>query len=332
MKKSNHRSRDDRPKVLITGATGFVGSHLADLLVAEGYQVFGMALTQDRPHLATIESRLSILCGDVRDFKAVAEVLADVKPDYVYHLAGSAFVPDADADPRLVYDVNFQGTLNMLEAVRAMGSAPRTLVVSSAEVYGRVPEEALPVNEDAPLRPLSPYGVTKACADLAAYQYAAAYRLPVIRVRPFNHIGPRQSEQFVCSSFAKQIAEIEKGVRKPVLHVGNLEARRDFTDVRDVVRAYRMILEKAEGGEVYNVGRGKAWRVEEIVKMLLAESRVQGIELEQQPVRVRPNDVPVMLCDPSKLEKSFGWKSQIPIEQTLRDLLGYWREKIKVGS
>jgi GDP-4-dehydro-6-deoxy-D-mannose reductase len=154
----------------------------------------------------------------------------------------------------------------------------------------------------------------------------------VIRVRPFNHIGPRQSEQFVCSSFAKQIVEIEKGIRKPILNVGNLETRRDFTDVRDVVRAYRLILEGAQGGDVYNVGSGKAWRIGDLLKTLIADSTVKKIELQQQEVRIRSNDIPLMLCDASKLEKELGWKPMISIKQTLKDLLEYWRERTEVCS
>ena len=329
MKKSRDRSPKDRPGVLITGVNGFVGSHLAELMVDEGYQVCGLALTRDLSNLSRIESRISISQGDIRDSKIVENILAEVKPDYLYHLAGSAFVPDADANPRSVYEVNFLGTLNLLEAVRSTGLTPKILIVGSGEVYGHVPEEHLPVKEEYPLKPISPYGVTKACADLLAYQYATTYQMDLIRVRPFNHIGPRQSEQFVCSSFAKQIVEIEKGLCKPVLHVGDLEARRDFTDVRDVARAYRIILESANGGEVYNIGSNKAWKIWDLVKILIGESLVKGIELQQQQVRVRTNDIPLMLCDASKLRKAFGWEPEIPMEQTLRDLLGYWREAIR---
>ena len=328
MKELRDRLSQDRPKVLITGVNGFVGSHLADLLVAEGYQVFGIALTRDLANLSRIKSQIAILHGDIRDSKVVEKFLAEVKPDYLYHLAGSAFVPDADANPKSVYEVNFGGTLNLLEAVRLAGHAPRILIVSSGEVYGYVPEEQLPVKEEYPLKPISPYGVTKACADLLGYQYAINYQMNVIRVRPFNHIGPRQSEQFVCSSFAKQIVEIERGFCEPVLHVGDLEAQRDFTDVRDVVRSYRIVLEKAKGSEVYNIGSSKSWKILDLVRILIGESTVKGIELQQQRVRIRPKDIPIMLCDASKLRAEFGWKPEIPMKQTLRDLLDYWREKI----
>ena len=332
MNKAKDRLRNSKPTVLITGINGFVGSHLADLLVSEGYQVSGIALTRNLRHLAHVEQQISIAYGDVRNAKEVQNILAEVKPDYIYHLAGSSFVPDAEADPKTVYDVNVLGTLNLLEAARSTHLSATILIVGSGEVYGHVPETALPVNEEYPLKPTSPYGVTKACADLLAYQYATAYQMDVIRVRPFNHIGPRQSEQFVCSSFAKQIVEIEQGIRKPILNVGNLEARRDFTDVRDVVRAYRTLLEEVKGGEVYNIGSNKAWRIGEIVGMLIGASRVKGIALEQQSLRVRPNDIPIMRCDASKAEKAIGWRPEIPIEQTLQDLLNYWRETFIVNG
>lgn len=318
----------DKPKVLITGINGFVGSHLTDLLVSEGYAVSGIALTGDLSNLSHVHQQLSVAYADLRKAREVADILAEVKPDHICHLAGVAFVPDAEADPKFVYDINVLGTLNLLEAARTTHPSAKLLIVGSGEVYGHVPEAALPVNEEYPLQPTSLYGVTKACADMMAYQYATAYKMHVIRVRPFNHIGPRQSEQFVCSSFAKQIVEIEQGIRKPLLYVGNLEARRDFTDVRDVVRAYSTLLEKADGGEVYNIGSNKAWRIGEIVGMLIGASRVKGIALEQQSLRLRSNDLPVMRCDASKAEKAIGWRPDIPIERTLQDLLNYWRDTI----
>ncbi len=332
MNEAKGRLPNDKPTVLITGINGFVGSHLADLLVSEGYSVAGIALIPNRRNLSNIEQQISIAYADIRNAKEVADILAEVKPDCIYHLAGSSFVPDADADPRIVYDVNVLGTLNVLEAARSTRLNAKILIVGSGEVYGHVPEAALPVNEEYPLKPTSPYGVTKACADLLAYQYATAYQMDVIRVRPFNHIGPRQSEQFVCSSFAKQIVEIEQGIRKPILNVGNLEARRDFTDVRDVVRAYRVILEEAKAGEVYNVGSGKVWKIGDIVGILIGASQVKEIVLEQQSLRVRPNDIPIMRCDASKVEKAIGWQPEIPIERTLLDLLNYWRDTIIVHS
>ena len=329
MRLSGTRSQlsKNRSKVLITGINGFAGSHLADLLVGEGYQIFGLTLSNNLENLAQIESQISLAYGDIRDAQAVKKIVAQVQPDYLYHLAGSAFVPDAEANAILVYEVNLMGTLNVLEAVRSLFLKTRVLVVGSGEVYGAVSNEHLPVNEGHSLRPTTPYGVTKACADLAANQYATAYQTDVVRVRAFNHTGPRQSEQFVCSGFAKQLVEIESGIRKPLLHVGNLETRRDFSDVRDVVRGYRTILEEGRRGEVYHIGSGTAWKIGDLLRILLGKSSAGNIGLQQDPARLRSNDLPLMLCDASKLHRELGWKPEIPLEQTLHDLLEYWRER-----
>ena len=318
-----------RPKALITGINGFVGSHLADLLVAEGYQVSGIAFTRELSNLTHIEQQISVFYGDIRDERVVEKILSQVQPDYLYHLAGSAFVPDAEDNPKQVYEVNVLGTLNLLETLRTLQLKTRVLIVGSGDIYGQVPKEHLPVNENYPPMPTTYYGMTKASADMIADQYATTFQMDVIRVRPFNHIGPRQSDQFVCSSFAKQIAEIEKGMRKPILHVGNLDACRDFTDVRDVVRSYRMILEGARSGAVYNVGSSKAWKIEDLVKKLISQSKTKTIELKQDPSRMRSNDISVMLSETSSLKNDLDWEPEIPIEQTLYDLLEYWREKIR---
>jgi len=329
LRRSKNRLPQSKINVLITGINGFAGSHLADLLVADGCSVSGISLNRDLSNLSRINSKISIHYGDVRDSVVVNKILNEVQPDYVYHLAGSAFVPEGDANPKLVYEINVLGTLTVLDSVRSSHRSAKILVVGSGEVYGPVPEEKLPVKEDFPLVPITPYGVTKACADLLAYQYATAYKMDVVRVRPFNHIGPRQSPQFVCSSFAKQIVEIEKGLRKPVLEVGNLDVRRDFTDVRDVVKAYRTVLENAPRGEVYNIGSGKAWRIGDLVDILIRNSTAKGIKLKQQRVRVRENDIPCMCCDASKLENDWGWKPSISMRNTLQDLLEYWRKTIQ---
>ena len=317
-----------KPKALVTGINGFVGSHLADLLIAKGYEVSGFTFSRDVSNLKHIESQVSMFYGDIRDAETIESVISQVEPDFLYHLAGSAFVPDADANPKFVFEVNAMGTLNLLEAIRRLQIKIRVLVVCTGEVYGQVPEENLPVSETQPMMPASFYGMTKACADLIAQQYAITFQMDVIRARPYNHIGPRQSEQFVCSSFAKQIVEIEKGCREPVLHVGNLQARRDFTDVRDIVRGYCTILVGARSGAVYNIGSGRAWKIEELVKILVSKSVVKTIKLKQDPSRMRANDLPVMLAETSSLKRDLNWKLEISIEQSLQDLLEYWRDKI----
>jgi GDP-4-dehydro-6-deoxy-D-mannose reductase len=318
-------STASKKKTFITGINGFAGSHLAELLVSQGYLVSGLIFTSDTRAISRVESKLDLHHGDIGDYKRLRDILTEVGPDYIYHLAGQSSVSEAEKDIFRTYEINLLGTLNLLEAVRESGLTARILLVSSGEVYGAVPEERLPVSEDYPLHPLNAYASTKACAELLASQYAAGHGLEIVRVRPFNHIGPGQSDRFVCSSFAKQISEIEKGIRKPVLHVGNLDARRDFTDVRDVVRAYHAVLEGAQRGTVYNVGSHKAWKVGELLKILVGRSTVRRIEIQEQKARIRPNDIPVMLCDPTKLEKEFGWKPTFSIEQTLEDLLECWR-------
>ncbi len=306
------------PKALITGINGFVGSHLADHLLASGYEVFGI----DLPNTL---SQPNVYYADILNAKEITEILKQVKPDHLYHLAGSAFVPDAEANPRSVYAINVMGTLNILETVRSLHLNTRILVVSSGEVYGNVPKEHLPITEEYPLKPSSPYGVTKACADLLAAQYATTYHMDVLRVRPFNHIGPRQSPQFVCSSLAKQLVEIESGLRSPVLQVGNLDAKRDFTDVRDVVCAYRTLLEKGQSASVYNVGSGKMWKINDLLHLLIEKSTATNISVQRQQERTRINDIPVLLADASKLTRDLNWTPQIPIQQSLSDLLDYWR-------
>ena len=329
LKNWNNALPYDKPKALITGINGFVGSHLADLLVGEGHTVFGVALSDDVAHLSQCQAHVSLFYGDIRNSQFVESILSQVKPDYIYHLAGLAFVPAAEATPKSVFDVNVLGTLNLLEGVRSSGLKTRVLVVGSGEVYGHVPQKDLPIKETLSLAPSTFYGMTKACADLIAHQYALSFQMDVIRVRPFNHIGPRQSDQFACSSFARQIVEIERGLRKPVLSVGNLDTYRDFTDVRDVVRGYRIILEKAKSGSVYNVGSKKAQNIGDLIRILIKLSYIKKISLEQDASRMRNNDAPMLFSEISALKTELGWEPKIPIEQTLHDLLDYWRGLIK---
>lgn len=320
--------KKNRHRVFITGINGFVGSHLSDLLNSQDYIISGLAYSREIRNIAHLKETLDLHYGDIRDIALLGGIISKVQPDYIYHLAGQPFVPDAEKNILHTYEVNILGTLNLLEVVRISGLKPRILTVSSGEIYGVVPEHHLPVNEDYPLKPINPYAVTKACADLLTYQYSLSHQLDLIRVRPFTHIGPRQSERFVCSNFAKQIAEMELGLREPVLKVGNLDMKRDFTDVRDIVRAYQTILERAKGGDVYNVGSSKCWRIWDIVEILQKETTAKKFTIQQEQFRVRATDNPVMHCDFSKLQKQFSWKPEIPIVQTVRDLLGYWRKNV----
>lgn len=248
------------------------------------------------------------------------------KPDYIFHLAAQSFVPMSWRAPTDTMETNLIGTIHLFEAVRKLKISPKIQFAGSSEEYGFVYPDELPIKEENPLRPLSPYGVSKLAADKLSYQYCISYGLHIVVTRGFNHIGPRRGDVFVTSNFAKQIAEIEKG-KEPVIHVGNLEASRDFTDVRDMVRAYLLALEKCQPAEPYNICSGKTIRIKDVLDMLLSMTDKQ-IEIRQDPDRMRPSDVDVLQGDCSKFKKQTGWKQTIPFEKTLEDLLDYWRERV----
>lgn len=319
-------------RVLITGITGFVGSHLAEFLLEEGCEVYGTyrwrSLMSNIEHL---RERIHLVECDIRDAVSVKRVINEVMPEGLFHLAAQSFVPTSFHAPAETLFTNIIGQVNILEAVREIKPSCKVHIAGSSEEYGFVQPEEIPIKETNPLRPLSPYGVSKVAQDLLGWQYYKAYGLHVVRTRAFNHTGPRRGEVFVCSNFAKQIVEIETGRREPVIKVGNLEAKRDFTDVRDVVRAYWLALGKGEPGEVYNICSGKAWAIKEVLDILLSYTDVEA-RVEQDPSRMRPADVPLLVGDYSKFHKATGWEPRIPFEQTLKDLLDYWRERMKGGG
>lgn len=310
---------------LVTGANGFVGGHLVASLAAEGERVFGLV----RPGTPR-EGAFSPLDADLLDAAAVERAVIAAAPDRVVHLAAQSSAKDSWADAEGTLRVNVLGLLNLLEAVRRAGLAPRTLVVGSSEEYGAVSGDA-PIGEDTPLRPSSPYAVSKVAQGYLALQHHVAYRLPVVRTRTFNHTGPGRGAGFAESSFARQIAEIEAGRREPVIRVGNLEAVRDMGDVRDVVRAYRLLLERGEAGEVYNVCTGQGVRIGDVLARLLASSSAR-VEVRSDPSLLRPVDVPVLVGDASRLERATGWRPEIPLERTLGDLLADWRRRVAAGE
>ncbi len=319
-------------KVLITGITGFAGSHLAEYALARpDVKVFGTVRTRSRlDHIRHLLPRLELRECDLRDPFAVHKVMAEVKPDYIFHLAAQSFVPASWVAPEETLSSNILSQLNIFEAIRQLQLEAKIQIACSSEEYGLVHPDELPINEENPLRPLSPYGVSKVAQDLLAYQYHASYGLFAVRTRAFNHTGPRRGEVFVTSSFCRQVAEIEAGQRPPVLRCGNLKARRDFTDVRDMVRAYWLALEKGEPGEVYVVASGQAYTIREVLEMILAEAK-SNIKVEVDPERLRPSDVPVLLGDATKFTTRTGWAPEIPFAKTLADLLQYWRDAIKGG-
>ena len=316
-------------RILITGITGFVGSHLAEYALGkEGVEVYGAVRWRSRmDNIEHIEDRLHLLDCDLRDNVAVKNTLDEVRPDFIFHLAAQSFVPTSWKAPAETLTTNILSELNLLESIRDLKLDTRIQVAGSSEEYGLVFEHEAPIKEDNPLRPLSPYAVSKVAQDYLAYQYNQSYGIFTVRTRAFNHTGPRRGQVFVTSDFSRQVALIEKGKKEPVIEVGNLEARRDFSDVRDIVRAYWLSLEKGEPGEVYNVGSGKAVTIQEMLDLILSMSDVE-IEVRQMPERMRPSDVELLVCDYSKFNAATGWKPEIPLEKTIRDLLDYWRERV----
>ncbi|MBN2054250.1 GDP-mannose 4,6-dehydratase [bacterium] len=318
-------------RVLITGITGFAGSHLADYILKEhkDQEVYGIYRWRSRTeNIEHNRDRMAIIECDLRDAASVERVLGVILPDKIFHLAAQSFVPSSWKAPSEAVVTNVIGQINIFEAVRQLKINPWIQIACSSEEYGMVYPEEVPIKETNPLRPLSPYAVSKVGQDFLGYQYAMSYGLRVVRTRGFNHTGPRRGDVFVCSDFAKQIVEIERGKRTPVMQVGNLEARRDFTDVRDMVRGYWLALEHCEASEVYNICSETCYTIQQVLDMLLARTNA-SIRVEQDPARLRPSDVPVLLGDATKFRKATGWKPEIPFEQTLDDILAYWRTRIR---
>jgi len=342
-------------RALITGITGFAGSHLAEYLLIRGdVEVYGACRWRSRldnlsdlarqGHLnlrgvdavirnetelrASADPRaVNLLQGDMADpyqMKALVEV---VKPDRIFHLAAQSFVPTSWSAPAETFSINTIGQIHLFEAVRMTGIDPLIQIAGSSEEYGLVHPDEVPIKESNPFRPLSPYAVSKVAQELLAYQYHRSYGLKVVVTRGFNHTGPRHGPVLSCSSFARQIAEIEAELTPPVLYVGDLTTKRDWVDVRDVVRAYWLALEKGVPGEVYNIGSGATRTIQSMLDMLLSLSPMT-IEVRQEPSRLRPSDVPILWADDSKFRAQTGWEPQIPFEQTMCDLLDYWRERV----
>jgi GDP-4-dehydro-6-deoxy-D-mannose reductase len=304
---------------LVTGATGFAGSHLVDELLATEPTVAAWSNRGGRAPLLD-DGRVRWTGIDLLDREAVARALADLRPSAIYHCAGVAHVGESWSEPERALRVNVLGTHHVLEGVRAAGLECPVLVTGSALVYRH---STRPIVEDDPIGPSDPYGVSKLAQEMLAFR---AVHAPVFVVRPFNHAGPRQSPAYVTSSFARQIAEIEAGLREPVLSVGNLETRRDITDVRDTVRAYRMLLQHGRPARPYNVCSGQAYRVRDLLDALVGLSH-RTIDLVVDPSRLRPGDRPVIAGDRSRISAETGWTPEIPIQRTLDDLLTYWRHE-----
>jgi GDP-4-dehydro-6-deoxy-D-mannose reductase len=317
-------------RILITGITGFVGSHLTELALARGAEVIGaLRWRSNTEHIDHLRDRLTLIQSDLRDVSSVRELVERATPDYIVHLAAQSFVAASWQTPAETLMTNAISQMNLFEAIRQLGTRARFLVIGSSEEYGLVHGDELPIRETNPLRPLSPYAVSKVTQDLMGFQYWKSYGLDIVRARAFHHTGPRRSDAFSTSTFAKQVAEIEVGRREPVVMAGDLKPVRDFSDVRDIVRGYWDLLERGVAGEVYNLCSGLEWTIERMLTFLISQSRVPGIEVRTDAARFRPSDSPVLRGSYEKIERAVGWRPHIPFEQTLIDLLDYWRQRIQ---
>lgn len=315
-------------KVLITGITGFAGSHLADyLLQVGGYEICGTHLDDKTlSNLSQIE-KIHLHKLNLLDEEATQKLVEDEKPDVIFHLAALTSPRGSLDNPSETFVNNITAEINILEPLKKLKLLQtKVLIVSSAEVYGLVSEEDLPIDEDTAFNPTNPYAVSKLAQDFLGLQYFLSSKLQIIRVRPFNHVGPRQSPAFVISAFAKRIVEIEKGKEK-VMKVGNLSSKRDFTDVRDMVKAYVLAIEKGKTGDVYNLGSGRSYEISQILSMMISMSKSK-IETEEDSSLLMPSDNPELLCDFSKFKNLTGWQPEIPIEKTLSETIEYWRRII----
>lgn len=308
-------------KVLITGIGGFAGSHLRDFLSKQkDLEIFGTDLK------TSSNGNVKIFSVDLTDGQKTQELVSQILPDLVFHLAALTSPAKSFAHPFDTMENNIKAEINLLEAVKNEKLKARILIIGSADEYGLVKPEENPVSENQPLNPTSPYAVSKIAQDFLALQYALAYKMDIVRVRPFNHIGPRQSPNFVVSAFAKQIAEIEKGKKEAVLKVGNLSAARDFTDVCDMMEAYFLATTEGKPGEVYNLGSGKSFTMKEILNILLSYT-TKKIKIQVDRTLLRPVDNPILVCNAAKFNRLTGWKAKIPLRETLLSVLNYWREQ-----
>lgn len=308
-------------KALVIGGAGFVGNYLIERLSSDGHKVYATCLANEKIENAECES----FSLDILDKSAVKDILSDVKPDWIFHLAAQSSVSYSWKNPQLTVDVNIKGTVNILDAMRESGfDKTRIILIGSGEEYGYIREGACPIKETEPLNPGNIYAATKACQSMIGSIYARAYGMDIVMVRAFNHIGPAQLTQFVVADFCNQAAEIEKGNRKPEISVGNLAVKRDFTDVRDIVRAYELLAEKGVSGKIYNVGSGKAVLIEDILKLIVSKSTAE-ITVSVDKARLRPADVPVIEADISEIKADTGWETEISLEKTIEDTLNYWR-------
>lgn len=312
-------------KALVIGAAGFVGNYLIDALKEGGYCVYATKL----PHESLISAPSGAFDLDVTDGKAVSALISELRPDKIFHLAAQSSVKLSWDRPELTVRVNIIGSLAVLDAVKALapeGYSPTVLMIGSAEEYGKVTPEECPINENHACAPKNIYALTKMTQNHLASIYSEAFGMNIINVRAFNHTGPMQATQFVVSDFCSQAARIELGLSEPVISVGNLEAMRDFTDVRDIVRAYVMLSEKGRSGQTYNVGSGRAVKIADVLDMIISKASC-AIEVRRDEARMRPSDVPLHCADIAKIKSEIGWEPVISLEKTIVDTMNYFRDK-----
>ena len=315
-------------RVLVIGISGFVGSHLAEYLLNEGLEVYGTTRWRSRmDNIKHLKDKLHLFEADIKDAHSMQTAVDETQPDYIFHLAAQSFVPASWNAPAETLTTNIVGNVNLLEAIRKSNCDPIIQIAGSSEEYGMVHPDEVPIKETNPLRPMSPYGVSKVAQDLLSRQYYLSYGIKTVVTRAFNHTGPRRGDVFVTSNFSKQIAEIEKGLIEPIMYVGNLNAKRDFSDVRDVVRAYWLAVTKCEYGDVYNICSERGRAIQSVLDLLLSVTN-KNIEIKKDPARMRPSDVEILQGDCSKIREKTGWKTEISFEKTMEDLLNYWRERV----
>lgn len=317
-------------KILITGITGFVGSHLAEYILSlnEGHEVYGLCRWRSpKDNLIHIYNKITPLDGDLCDLGALIRIMQSCKPDVIFHLAAQSYVLTSFNSPVHTLWTNVIGTTNLLEAVRITGIDPVIHICSSSEVYGQVTEDDVPIRESCPFRPASPYAVSKVGEDMIALQYWLSYGIRTIRTRMFTHTGPRRGDVFAFSAFSKQIAAAELGLNKPVVYIGNLDSVRTICDVRDAARAYWILVNKCKPGEVYNIGGNKTLTIRKALEKLLSMSKTK-CAVEVDPALIRPSDVTLQIPSTEKFKNETGWEPEISLEKTLEDILNYWREEL----
>ena len=324
-------------KCFITGISGMVGSHLADYLLENtDWEIYGFSRWNDNFsnirhlfHRINNKNRVQLLYGDLNDYSSVLSSLRKASPDYIFHLAAQSYPKTSFSAPIETLQTNIIGTANLLQSVYDLKIDPVTHVCASSEIFGRVSRDELPINEECKFHPASPYAISKAGTDLLGRFYAEAYGMKIMTTRMFTHTGPRRGDVFAESTFAKQIAMIEAGLLPPVIRVGNLDSLRTWADVRDAVRAYYMLVTcDPVAGEYYNIGGTFTCSIREMLDYLLSLSRVNNIEIQVDPERLRPIDADLQVPDTSKFTQHTGWKPEIPFEKTMKDLMNYWRARV----